>query len=303
MTSLQKAVTPGALWQRLPANARGAIWILAGCLVWACNDALVKAVGRDIHPLQIAFIRYSVGIVCLSPIILRLGTAGLKTTRPGFHAGRIVIAMAGQLLAYYAIINMVLADVTALNFTRPLFVTLLAAILLGEAVSTKRWAATMVGFMGMLIMVRPGHSAFDPVSLAAIGSAFLFSVSLVMVRIVAPTEPPARILIYYHIGAAVICAVPAMLLWHQPTALQWGLLVAIGVMTTIGMWCFVSGYSVGESSIVGPIEYTRLIFATAIGFVVFAELPGAWAVSGALIIVAAALVIAREAGGGGGGGG
>ena len=119
----------------------------------------------------------------------------------------------------------------------------------------------------------------------------------------APTEPTPRILIYYHLGAALICAIPAALIWREPTLLQWGLLLAIGVKTTIAMWCFVSGFSVGESSVVGPIEYTRLIFATIIGFFVFSEIPGIWTLMGAAIIVGAALVIARETGGGGGGGG
>lgn len=285
-------------WRRLSPNTRGVIWVLVGCVLWSIIDGLVKATGRgDISPFQIAFIRYSVGFILLIPIAMRGGWSGLKTSRPGIHAGRIAIALTGQVLAYFAVINMILADVTAINFTRPLFVTVLAVFLLGELVSRKRWIATAVGFIGTLIVVRPGHSAFDPVSLVAITSAVLFSFALVMIRIMARTEPPPRILFYYHLGSAVLCAVPAAIVWQQPTLAQWGLLVAIGVITTLAMWCFVSGFSLAESSVVGPIEYTRLIFATAIGFFVFAEIPSIWTIIGAIIIVGAALVIAQESAG------
>lgn len=102
-------------WLSLSPNARGVIWVLVGCLMWTINDALVKATGRDLNPFKIAFIRYTIGVVLLMPVMVRLGLTGLKTARPGLHAGRVSIALAGQILAYYAVINMILADVTALN--------------------------------------------------------------------------------------------------------------------------------------------------------------------------------------------
>lgn len=303
MTPLPEATGLRATWQRLPPNARGAIWIFLGCVAWNFNDAVVKSAGRSLDPVQIAFVRYVMGVILLMPIFMRVGVKGLMTKRPVMHVCRVLIAAAGQIMIYYSVIHMMLADVTAINYSRPLFMTVLAVLILKEFVGWKRWSATAVGFVGVLIMVRPGQSAFDPVSLIAIGSAFMFTLSLIMVRLMAPTESPPRILFYYHVGAALLCAIPAILVWQHPTPEQWAHLMGVSVLTTAGMWCFVSGYSIAEASVVGPIEYVRLIFATLIGYFIFSEIPDGWTIAGAVIIVAAALYIAREAGHGGGGGG
>ena len=255
---------------------------------------MVKYVGGNIHPVQIALIRYSLGVVLLAPMFVRLGLTGLKTARIGLHLGRALVATIGQLAVYYAVVHLMLADATAIMFSRPLFITVLAVVLLGETVGWRRWSATIVGFAGMVVMVRPGQMGFDPVSMVAIAAALLFALSLVLIRKLASTEPPARILFYYHVSGSLLFLGPALWLWVAPSALQWLLLFLIGVLTTIGMVCFVRGFAVGEASIVGPMEYSRLVYAALIGYFVFAELPDAWTWVGAAIIVASTLYVTRH---------
>jgi len=281
-------------WKRLPANARGVLLILVGTFFFAANDATVKFVGGDIHPVQIAFVRYSLGVLLLWPMFARLGLQGLKTARAGLHLTRAVVASIAQVGAYYAVVNLLLADATAISFSRPLFITVLAVLMLGEAVGWRRWSATAIGFAGVLVMVRPGHTAFDPVSLIAIAAAMLFALSIVFIRKLGITEPPARILFYYHAIGALLLLGPALSIWAAPSALQWLLLLLIGVLTTIAMFCFVRGFAAGEASVLGPTEYTRLIWAAAIGYFAFAEVPDTWTWVGAAIIVGSTLYVARH---------
>jgi drug/metabolite transporter (DMT)-like permease len=281
-------------WRRLPENARAAAWITVGTIFFAANDVIVKSVGADIHPVQMSLFRYALGFLLLSPMFFRSGLSGLVTKRPAMHLLRALIAGIGQAGVFYAVVHLQLADVTAISFSRPLFVTALAVVILGETVGWRRWAATLVGFGGVLVMLRPGQIGADPAILVAVVSALLFGLGLILIRLLAATEPAPRILFYYHAFGVLMFAGPAAWLWTPPTVIQWLLLSMIGVLTTAAMVCFVRGFMIGEASVVGPMEYTRLVYAALIGFFAFSEVPDAGTWVGAAIIVASAIYIARH---------
>lgn len=281
-------------WRGLPDNARAALWITVGTIFFASNDAMVKFVGADIHPVQMALFRYALGLILLAPLFARLGWSGLGTRRLGLHFLRALIAGVGQAGVFYAVVHLHLADATAISFSRPLFLTVFAVVILGESVGWRRWAATLAGFGGVLIMIRPGQIGIDPASLVAVASAFLFGLGLVLIRLLAATDPPPRILFYYHLFGVLMFAGPAIWLWTPPTGLQWALLFLIGVLTTAAMVCFVRGFAAGEASVVGPMEYTRLVYAALIGFFVFSEVPDVWTWVGAAVIVASTVYVARR---------
>jgi drug/metabolite transporter (DMT)-like permease len=169
-----------------------------------------------------------------------------------------------------------------------------AVFLLSEAVSRQRWMATAIGFAGVMIMVRPGHSGFDPVAVIAVFSALAFAVANVLIRFLSSTEPPNRILFYYHAGGALVFLGPALLVWRQPVGIEWLLLTLIGGLTTLGMIGFVRGFAAGEANAVGPMEYIRLIYAVALGYFIFAEVPSLWTWAGAAVIVGCTFYIARD---------
>ena len=294
MTLAERGDRISAAWLRLPGNMRGALWITMGTVAFALNDAAVKTLGRTINPIELAMARYAIGFALLLPAFIHMGWSGLKTTRPGVHALRLVIACVAQIGTFYAVIHLMLADATAIAFSRPLFTTLIAVVLLSEVVRLRRWTATAIGFVGVLVMVRPGVGAFDPTTLIAVATAAAFAFANVLIRVMAPTEPPNRILFYYHGGAVLIFILPTWWVWVTPTPEQWPLLFAIGVLTTVGMIGFVRGFSAGEASIVGPMEYTRLIYAALLGYYLFAEIPDIWSGVGAAIIVVCTIYIARR---------
>jgi drug/metabolite transporter (DMT)-like permease len=275
---------------------RGALWIVVGTLLFSINDAVVKTLGHAISAEQITFVRFVTGAVLLTPVWLRMGWTKLKTDRLGTHLLRACIASVAQFASYYAVIHMLLASVTAIGFSRPLFQTCLALWILKEAVSGQRWVATAVGFVGVLIMIRPGAATFQPGALVAIGATVLFALTIILIRQLSRTEPASRILFYYHLASAAIFAYPALRAWVMPDATQAALLLAVGALTTAAMYCFVKGYALGETSFIGPIEYVRLVYAALIGYFLFSELPDGWTWAGAGIIVAATLYLARVEG-------
>jgi drug/metabolite transporter (DMT)-like permease len=281
-------------WLRLPGNMRGVIWIVMGSLAFAINDGVIKSLGVKFDPYQLAFARYAVGLVLLGPVFFSMGIAGLQTRRLGLHMTRLVIACTAQVGVFYAVIHLYLADATAIAFSRPLFTTIVAVFLLSELVSARRWIATVVGFAGVMIMVRPGHAGIDPVALIAIVSSLAFAVANVLIRLMSSTEPPNRILFYYHAGGTVIFLGPAIWVWQTPVGVEWFMLALLGTLTTIGMIGFIRAFSVGEANAVGPIEYVRLIFAAFIGYTFFAEIPSLWTLAGAIVIIGSALYIAHE---------
>ena len=281
-------------WLQLPGNTRGVFWLLMYTISFAGADVLAKTMGLQINLMVILFLRYFISLFLIVPVVLYVGVGVLKTERPGIHAVRATISVSAQLLVYYALINMYVADVTAIAFTRPLFVTFLAVWFLSETVGWRRWVATGIGFIGVFIMVGPAAS---DVHYAAAGAALLgtlmFGVAMVMVRRFAPTEPPIRFVFYYHFGGAILALGPAIYYWQTPTWTEFGFLVAIAVTSTIAMTCGIRAYSVGEVSIVGPVEYIRLLFAAVLGYLVFAEMPGSSTWIGATVIIAATYYIAR----------
>jgi drug/metabolite transporter (DMT)-like permease len=288
----QRSLVTG--WNGLSGNIRGILWVLMGAILFSATDVVVKTLGRTFDALELGLFRYAIGMVILTPVFLRMGARDLKTKRWGIHLLRMVLAFLAQLGIFIAVIHLDLADATAFFFSKPIFITIFAVFILSETVGVRRWIATLTGFAGILIIVRPGVEAINPVALIAVGSALAFALANVLTRKMSDTEPPTRILFYYHLGGVVVFAGPAIWVWRTPVGLEWLMLVATGALTTAAMVCFVHAYSVGEANAVGPLEYVRLIYAALLGYYLFSEIPTRWTVIGSLIIVASSLYIARD---------
>lgn len=280
-------------WTRLPGNFRGILWLSLGAFLFSVVDVFVKSLGGRFHPIEISFFRYSCGLIFLMPVFFCMGIANLKTERLPLHLLRMGLAFVAQLGIFITVIHLPLADATAFMFSKPLFTTVVAVFMLREVVSGRRWGATLVGFIGVLVLVRPGAEAINPIALVAVASAMTFAVANVLIRKMSVTEPTGRILFYYHIGGVILFGGPAAYVWTMPIGLEWLLLISIGGLTTIGIFCFMRAFTVGEANAVGPAENLRLIYATVFGFVLFSEIPSVWTVVGAAIIVASTVYIAR----------
>lgn len=285
-----------ARWLRLSGNSRGALWMIASGLGFSVMAVGIKLLGDRLDSFQIAFFRVVIGFLAILPFLAGAPLAQLKTRHLHVHAVRGVFGLIAMYCSYYAIARMPLADYTALSFTKPLFATILAIVILGEIVRWRRWSATVLGFIGILIMVRPGAGTFQPAALAALADAFSIAFLITLVKRLPPHETPLGMLFYFGVFATALSIGPAIYSWQWPTPFEWLLLTGVGVLGALSQSFWIRSFRAGEASVVAPFDYLRLPMAATIGFIGFAELPTLWTFVGAGVIVASTLYIAhREA--------
>ena len=281
-------------WEALPANLRGALWMVLAAVILTVMGALVKYLGRELHSFQIVFFRCLIAVIFLLPFIAHAGFRSLATRRPGMHLLRTAMGITAMFCVFYAFSHMPFAEAMAIIFSRPLFSVILAFFLLGETVGWHRAAAAIVGFLGVVMMVKPGTAAFDPVSLVAVAAAVLAGSIAIVVKKLSRTETTTTIVMWFAVGGTIISFVPMLFVWSAPTLAQWGFLVLIGVLGVAGQASLTRAFSTGETSFVVPFDYTRLVLAALLGLLIFREIPDAWAIIGAVVIVSSGLYVARR---------
>lgn len=285
-----------ASFNALGDNLKGSLVLMIAALLFSLMTVQIKLLGNTLHVTQILLIRQIVMTVIVAPQILRGFPGVLRTTRPELQFVRIILALGAMLMGFSAIIHMPLADATALGFAKSFFVTIFAVILLKEVVGPRRWGAVAVGFLGVLIMLRPGTDAFTLYGLMAVAAAACAGLVMVIVRIMARTDSPTTILTWQAIGVGLIIAIPGIYLWQWPTGTQWLLLISMGVTSYLAQMANIYAYKWGEASVLASLDYVRLLYATLFGWLVFSNLPSLATWIGAGVIVAASIyTIWREA--------
>ena len=278
------------------APIRGALWMMSAGLMLTLMSALMRDVSSDLHPFQIGFFRSLFGFLFLVPWLFGSGLAVLRTERFGLHLTRGLIAFVGLLMWTSALALMPVAEVTAFSFTAPLFATFGSAVILREVVRARRWVAVALGFVGMLIMLRPGISALQPGALLAVSTAVCIAASMLIVKRLSATEKPGTVVAYMALFLTLLSALPAFSVWQEPSWIVFAKCVAMGAFGTVGQLCMVRAFASADASAVAPFDYARLPFAALIGFIMFAESPDMWTWVGGAVIAASAIYIAhREA--------
>ena len=284
-----------AAWAGMAPNARGMTWAFLGSLFMALTAVLVKYLGNELNSFEVAFFRALFGFLAIAPFVLRPGAGGIRTTRPGLHTLRGVMGAAAMLSGFYAVTVLPLALATSLSFSRSLFMIVLATLFLGEVVRARRWTATILGIVGVIVMLRP-TTAIDSAAFYSLFSAFMVAAVMVATKKLATTEPPVRIIFYAGFFGTLIALAPAIFLWETPSFQELALMVLLGIVGALGTNCMVRALAAGEATVVAPVEYVRIIFAALFGFFLFSETPDIWTGVGAVIIVGSTLYIAlREA--------
>lgn len=283
-------------FSQLTGNVRGAIFALMAAAMFTMVSALVKFAAKDYHVAQILFFRQAVMLLAMLPMIFPNFPASLSTKRPVMHFVRLMGALTALTLSFTAVAHLPLATAISVSFTKTMFVTVLAVVMLGEVVGWRRVLAIIVGFAGMLIILRPNPG--DVVSvyafvaiLAAAGAAL----AVVCVRSLTSTESAVTLLSYQAIFIGVLVTVPTLYVWKTPDLMGFVVLVSVGLVSVVAQWLGVKSYKAGEVSVVTGMEYTKLIYATVIGVLVFSEWPDTNTFIGAVIIISAsAFTIWRE---------
>ena len=283
-----------AWWRALPGNLRGSLWVGLAVFFFTLMMTVIKLLGARLPVVEILFFRQLVMLGFLAPMLARGFPGALRTERPGLHAFRLLGASVAMLAGFEALVHLPLANATAISFAKALFVTVLATVLLRELVGPRRWAATAVGFAGVLIVVQPSLAGVNAYALLALLSALAVASVQIALRVLTRTERSITIMGFQAIVLTVLLAPAAAWWWVRPTPLEWVLLIAAGLFATLGQWCNVTGFRAGEAAALAPMDYTRLLFATTLGFIVFQETPGVATFAGAALIIAATLYTLRR---------
>ena len=282
-----------AAWNRLSPNTRGALFMICGAFTATLMLTAVKLLGGRIDSIQIVFIRAVFGAAVAAPLLMRRGGRGFRTSQLRLQLGTGVLGAVALVAAFFALSRMELADVTVVMFTQPMFVLLLAMQFLGEAMRAGRWLATLVGFAGVLLIVKPA-GIIEMAALAVIMAAFLSAVMAVLIKKMARSDGPDIQLFYYNLTMVVVLLVPSILVWTTPSWADLALLFLVAVFGAVFATLNVLALRVGEATAVAPFDYTRLIFAALIGFLLFSEIPDGWFWAGSAMIVAANLYIVHS---------
>jgi drug/metabolite transporter (DMT)-like permease len=294
MTDLARGAQIRTRWLRLSGNSRGALWMVASGVGFSVMAVGIKLLGHRLDSFQIAFFRVLIGFLAILPFVASVPLAQLKTRHLHVHVVRGFFGLAAMYCSYYAIARIPLADYTALSFTKPLFATVLAVLILGEIVRWRRWTATILGFVGVLVMVQPGAGTFQPAALAALADAFSIALLITLVKRLPAHETPLGMLFYFGIFATALSIGPAIYFWQWPTFYEWTLLIGVGVLGALSQSFWIRSFRAGEASVVAPFDYLRLPIAATIGFIAFSELPSLWTFIGAGVIVGSTLYIAHR---------
>jgi drug/metabolite transporter (DMT)-like permease len=282
--------------RRLPANVQGALWLVSGGFIFTSTSAMIRLLSQQIDSVQTAFFRAVISVILLLPLIASGRVKPWLSKRLKGHFWRTLMGTTSMVLGFYAVSLLPLADATAIAFSQPMFSVVVAALIAGEKVRWRRWSATVIGFAGVLVMVRPGEGSLQLGALVALANAATVAVSILLVKRLSDSETPLMILTQFAIFSTLFLALPAIWVWRWPDLWGWVLAVGIALSATVGQYFWVQAFKAGEMSAVAPFEYMRLPFAVFMGWLIWGEMPVVWTYVGAAIVIASALYIAhREA--------
>jgi drug/metabolite transporter (DMT)-like permease len=273
--------------------AVGIFWMSTSAFGSSAMNGLTREAAADIHAFEVAFFRNVFGFAALLPMLLRNGVkATMRTRHPLLHACRGVLNAVAMLSFFYAVTVTPLSTVAALGFTAPLFAAVLAIPILGERPGWRRWIALVVGFIGALVIVRPGLGEVSFGMLLVLGSSAAWAGALIIIKILARSDSSLTITIYAALFLTPITLAAALFFWSAPSPTTWLLLVGIGIFGSLTQWSIAQAFHEADATVVLPFDFTKLLWASIIGYVFFAEIPDPLTLLGGSIILGSVTYVA-----------
>ena len=265
-------------------------------ILFSTMGVFIKLSSSQLHPLEVVFFRNFLALFFLTPWIFHQRATVFKSNRKNLYTLRAIFNVVGMAAGFTALTLIPLAEATALSFTAPLFATLGAVLILGEIVRKRRIIAIFFGFVGMLIILRPGIEAVSPGALLAIANAITIAITVLIVKKLTTTEKPITIVAYMALLQTPMALIPALFYWEWPSLITWTWLFCLAGAGTIGHLMYTKAIQLAEVSQLQPIDFVRLPIIALFGYIVFAEQPSIWVwIGGAVIFLSTAYVTHREA--------
>ncbi|MGM0584963.1 MAG: DMT family transporter [Pseudomonadota bacterium] len=281
-----------AAWAGQSPVMRGVIMMCLSTVAFASMHATVRHVSAELPVYQIVFFRNLFGLAFLIPVILGSGIVQMRTRRLGLHALRGLINIGGMLMFFTAVTITPLAKVTALSFTAPIFTAMLSVLVLGERFRLRRWAAIAFGFLGMLVIIRPGLAVVETGALLALAAAALWAVAMIVIKILSRTETSVAIVAWMGVFLSLFSLGPAIWVWEDPSPAAWGWLLVIGLTGSLGQVSLSQSLKETDPTAVLPFDFLKLIWTALLGAWFFAEIPDLFTWIGAGVIFSSGLYIA-----------
>ncbi len=272
---------------------KGALWMMGATAAWAAMIAMIRTVSAEIHTFEVVFFRSLFGLAFLLPWLFRTGLRGLRTRRIGMHVTRGLLGLAAAYLIFTAITLAPLGDIAAIITTRPIFASAAAVLVLHEAAYGRRWSATVIGFIGALIIIRPGMIAISTGALLALIAVFVMAAVAIAMKSLSRTEAPDCMATWQVVVFTPLTLIPALFVWTTPGPADFAILVAIGFTGTLTQRALARAYAAADATVVLPFEFSRLIFSAVLGLVLFAEFPDLWTWVGGGVILVGIIVMAH----------
>ena len=279
-------------WYSQTPVTRGILLMCASTVAFAIMHASVRFVSAELPPFQIAFFRNLFGLAVLVPFLVGSGFAQMRTQRVGLHALRGLINVCAMLMFFTSLSITPLATVTALSFTAPIFAAVLSFFFLGERFHLYRWMAIIVGFLGMLIILRPGLVEVELGAMLAAGAAALWAIAMIIIKILSRTDSSVAIVAWMGIFLCAFSIGPALWVWQTPTLWNLIWLAFIGLCGSIAQVTLSQSLKESDPTAVLPFDFLKLIWATILGAWFFGELPDVLTFVGAIVIFTSGLFIA-----------
>ena len=283
----------GASYTPTLNNLRGILWMLLAVTTLSTMFVIIKQMTLELPVFVVAIFRTCISLMLLMPWLARNGMGAIRTTRLPLHFGRAFCGITAFVCVVFSLQKLILADAMTLTFTSPFWSILISVIAMGEVIRGRRIAATVIGFCGVLMVVKP-EGGIQPAMLLALLAALLTSFAMVSMKKLSSTEPPTRVVFYFMLFGTLVLIPPALLSWQTPTAIQFAWLFAAGTLGVIGQAFLARAYDAGEISIVAPFDFMRLPISAVFGFLVFAEVPDLWSIAGTVVIIASAVYLMRR---------
>jgi drug/metabolite transporter (DMT)-like permease len=271
-----------------PSTLRGMLLVALSALGFSCMHGLIRHLSGELHPFEIAFFRNLFGLLALTPFFLRYGTRALHTRRFSAHLLRGTLQVAAMLLFFTALTLAPLAEVSALSFSSPLFATVGAVLLLGEHIHLRRIAALVLGFGGALVILQPGVVPVGLGSLLVLASSAVWALTMLLIKPLTRSESSLTLTAYMGLVMSPLSLLPALTVW------RW--LAGMGALGAASQYAMAEAFQGADTTAVLPVDFTRLVWASLIGYLFFAEVPAmtTW-IGGAVIFASTTYIAWREA--------
>ncbi len=285
-------------FHNLSARTRAVCWMLAASLLVTAIAALVKYLGQTLPVSQMAAVRALFLLLAILPFMARQGRHVFQLGNPVLLTARALTMVVVNVAAFWVLTRLPLVFVTSITFSKPLFIALFAAMFLGEKLRLRRSLATVVGFIGVLVMLNPASVTLAdgqlPAAIGALGVAFGMAIGVILVKKLSDSEDPNTIIFYGNVGVFGVLIIPSIWFWVTPNPVEWLCLAALGVLGLASQSCFIRAYLAADATFVAPFEYSRILAAALAGYLFFSETPDIWTAIGASLIVGSTLYMARR---------